>query len=318
MKKELTVSVLFMALASLCFAGVAVSSPASGSTVSSPVHVVATGSTDVYAMRIYVDNVSVYYTSGYRNDTYVPMSGGSHYVVAQGWSTTGAIYKTPFTINVSGTTTSSFTFSNIDQMTGWQSCGACAGINGNGPVGGYSSQQNVPSPSLDGRSMAFYLGGTPWADALWWKQLGPMASATHFVYDLYFYVAKPTLSQALEFDVNQSVNGRKYIFGTQCAYGDGQWEVWDTAHAYWVKTGIGCVPPVAYTWNHLVLEFQRLSNTQTSFVAVTLNGVKRYINRQFWTKAVSAQELNVAFQMDLKGSGAGYTVWLDRVNLNAW
>lgn len=311
---------MVLVLASVCLAGVAVSSPVSGSTVSSPVHFVATGSTDVYAMRIYVDNVSAYYTSGYKIDTNLSIGGGSHYVVAQGWSTTGAIYKTPLTINVSGTTssTSSFTFQNIDQMTGWQSCGACAGINGSGPVAGYSSQQNVPSPSLDGRSMAFYLGGAAWADALWWKQLGAMPATTHFVYDVYFYLANPGVSQALEFNVNQSVNGRKYIFGTQCAIADGQWEVWDTAGNYWVKTGIGCSAPPAYKWNHVILEFQRMSNTQTNFISVSLNGVKKYINRQFGSKAVSAQELNVAFQMDLRGAGTGYTVWLDKVSLNAW
>jgi hypothetical protein len=312
-----------LVLAAVCFAGVTVSSPASGSTVSSPVHFVAQGSTDVYAMKIYVDYNSVYSVSGYKIDTYVSLAGGNHSVTVQGWSTTGAIYKTPLTITVSGTTSTSTapsgssTYSNIDQMSGWQSCGACAGAGGNGPVGTYWMKQWVSSPSMDGASAEFYNGGKAWADALWWKQLGANGGVSHFVYDLYFYVNYPGNAQALEFDVNQSVNYKKYIFGTQCAIADGQWEVWNTAGKYWVKTGIACKAPPAYTWNHLTWEFQRV-NGQVLFVAFTLNGVKSYINKYFYPISVSASELNVAFQMDLKGSGYGYNVWLDKVKLTVW
>ncbi len=316
-----------MILASACFAGISVSSPASGSTVSSPVHFIASASTDVYAMRIYVDNASLYYTAGYKLDTYVGIGGGSHYVVVQGWSSSGAIYKAPLTINVGTTTTTSsssssapqgaYAYQNIDQMSGWQSCGACAGVGGSGPVGAYSYQQWVRSPSMDGASMAFYLGGKAWADALWWKQLGANGSVSHFVYDLYFLLVSPWASQALEFDVNQSVGGRKYIFGTQCNIAAGQWDVWNTAGNYWVHTGIGCGVPPAYKWNHLTLEFARV-NGGTQFVAVTLNGVKKYINRWYASKAVNASELNTAFQMDLKGTGTGYTTWLDKIKLTVW
>ncbi len=321
MKKSLGVVAVLMVLAITCFAGITVSSPASGTTVSSPVHVVATASTDVYAMRIYVDNSSVYAVNGNKIDTYVAMTTGSHYTVVQGWSTSGAIYKTPVTLSVTSSATTapsgSYTYQNIDQMGGWQSCGACAGIGGSGPVGAYSYQQWVKSPSMDGASMAFYLGGKAWANALWWKQLGANAGASHFIYDLYFFLTNPGASQALEFDMNQSVGGRKYIFGTQCAIADGQWEVWNTAGNYWAKTGIGCAVPPAYRWNHLTLEFARV-NGGTQFVAVTLNGVKKYINRWYNSKAVNASELNTAFQMDLKGTGAGYTTWLDKVKLTVW
>ena len=310
-------------LAGACFAGVSVSSPANGSTVGSPVHIVAQGSTDVHTMQVYVDNVLKYQVSGAKVDTSLAMAGGSHYIVAQGWSTSGAIYKTPVTGTGSGTTTTtsgstgSKTYNSIDQMTGWQSCGACAGIGGSGPVATYWMKQGVSSPSMDGSAAQFYEGGKAWANALWWKQLGANAGASHFVYDLYFYVNYPGNAQALEFDLNQSLNGKKYIFGTQCNVAAGQWDVWNTAGNAWVHTGISCTAPPAYKWNHLTLEFQR-SNGQTVFLAVTLNGVKKYINRTYNAKAVSASELNVAFQMDLKGAGAGYTTWLDKVKLTVW
>src|SRR5689334_7450558 len=93
-----------MTLATAAFAGVSVSSPAAGSTAGSPVHFVAsaTSAHPVTAMRIYVDNISVYLVSASKLDTLVTMSAGSHFVVVQAWDSTGAVFKTPLTLSVSG------------------------------------------------------------------------------------------------------------------------------------------------------------------------------------------------------------------------
>jgi hypothetical protein len=93
----------------------------------------------------------------------------------------------------------------------------------------------------------------------------------------------PGAAQSLEFDMNQSTNNRKFIFGTQCDIRDShQWEIWDTAGGRWKQTGIGCSAPPAYPWSHLVLEFQR-NSTQATFISVTLNGHKSYISRTYNT-----------------------------------
>jgi len=128
----------------------------------------------------------------------------------------------------------------------------------------------------------------------------------------------PSAAQALEFDMNQSVNSRKFIFGTECNIKNGsQWDVWDTAGGHWVHTGIGCSQPPSYTWNHLVLEFQRSGN-QTSFVSVTLNGRKSYINRNFNTYGVNASELNAAVQLDGDHNQQNYSMWVDKMQVTAW
>lgn len=171
---------------------------------------------------------------------------------------------------------------------------------------------------MTGNSTQFWLGGShPYHNAFWWKNLGAN-SDTHFIYDLYFYLTTPAAAQALEFDVNQSVNGRKYIFGTECNIRDGgQWDVWNTAGGRWVHTGIGCSRPPAYHWNHLVLEFQR-TGSQTKFVSVTLNGHKSYINRSYNTYAVSAHALSPAVQLDGDYNQQDYSMWVDKMKLTTW
>lgn len=329
MKNTFRLVTVLLASAVAAFAGVTVSSPSSGATVSSPVHVVAsaTSTSTVTAMAVYFDNVLKYKVSGAKIDTNISASAGSHYVVVQSWDSSGNVSKKSMTITVSTTTSSSTTipsnakyYNNIDQMTGWDSCDNCAGRGGAGPDATYWYKINQSSPSMDGASAQFFLGGsTPYSAALWWKQLGGNSAASNFVYDLYFYVKNPSASQALEFDVNQSQNSKKWIFGTQCDYKDHKdWDVWDTKNGAWIKTGIPCSPPAAYTWNHLVLEFQRTSGGMAKFIAVTLNGKKSYINKSFYPKAANAYELNAAFQMDGNGSMTDYDVYLDKVKLIVW
>jgi hypothetical protein len=313
-------------LACASFASVTVSSPSTGSSVGSPVHVVASSSSThtITAMAVYFDNVLKYKVNAAKVDTYISASTGSHYVVVQSWDSTGYVQKQALTIKVTSTSTTipsnATYYNNIDQMTGWSSCDACAGQGGNGPSADYSMAIDQSSPSLDGKSATFFLGGSnPYSSALWWRQLGGNSSVRNFVYDLYFYLKNPSASQALEFDVNQSLNGQKYIFGTQCDYKDHKdWDVWDTANHVWVKTGIPCSTPQAYTWNHLVLEFQRTVGGKALFIAVTLNGKKSYINRYYYPKSASAYELNTAFQMDGNSTMTDYQTWIDKMRLIAW
>src|SRR5882762_1604065 len=212
-----------LTLATASFAGVTVSSPTAGSTSGSPVHFVAsaTSANPITAMRIYVDNISVYLISASKLDTSVTMSAGTHSVVVQAWDSTGAFFKASLSLSVSGTAPTptptptpsglpappagAVVKGNIDQMTGWASCTVCAGANAAGPVAIYSMVENQVSPSLDGASAKFSISGTtPYADALWWKQLGAADSATNLKYDVAFYITNPGVSQALEFDNNQS------------------------------------------------------------------------------------------------------------------
>ena len=324
-----------MTLATAAFAGVTVSSPAPGSTSASPVHFVAsaTSANPITAMRIYVDNISVYLVSASKLDTLVTMSTGGHSVVVQAWDSTGAVFKAPFSLTVSSSTatptptpvsslpappSTAVIKANIDQMTGWASCTVCAGANANGPVATYSMVENQASPSLDGASAKFSISGTtPYSDALWWKQLGAADSATHLKYDVAFYITNPGVAQALEFDNNQSNAVHKFIYGTQCNIKGNHWDVWGNAAGNWISTGIPCAAPTAFVWHHLTWEFQRTS-TNVIFVGFTYDGVTHYVNRSYPARSSTVHEMNVAFQMDGDYAMHAYSTWLDKVTLTYW
>lgn len=335
MKNAIRLIVATLTLATASFAGVSVSSPAAGSTAGSPVHFVAsaTSANPVTAMRIYVDNISVYLVSASKLDTLVTMSTGGHSVVVQAWDSTGAVFKAPFSLTVSGSSptptptpapglpappSTAVIKANIDQMTGWASCTVCAGANANGPVATYSMVENQASPSLDGASAKFSISGTtPYSDALWWKQLGAADTATHLKYDVAFYITNPGVSQALEFDNNQSNGVHKFIYGTQCNIKGNHWDVWGNAAGNWISTGIPCAPPTAFVWHHLTWEFQRTS-TNVIFVGFTYDGVTHYVNRSYPARSSTVHEMNVAFQMDGDFAMHAYSTWLDKVTLTYW
>ena len=206
----------------------------------------------------------------------------------------------------------------IEKMSGWQSCSSCAGAGGSGPTVTHSMSQGVTSPTMGAKSAKFSIGGSAsYGDALWWKQLGADSSAHNFTYSAYYYLKNPSAAQALEFDVNQSVGGHKFIFGTQCNMAAHTYDVWSVG-THWVHTGISCSRPQAYKWNHIVLQFQRTSGGNVKFVSVSINGSTHYINRTYAPKASSTKELNVAFQMDGNKYMTDYQTWVENVTLKYW
>jgi len=304
---------------------VAVSSPSDGATVASPVHVVAsTTGSSVAAMHIYVDNGDAFQTQSSQIDTSLNIPGGPHAILVQAWDQNGNVYKSaPVNLTVSGPAAPpapsgpSPAVAQIQRMSGWDSCSACAGKYGDGPGTSHDMATGINSPSISGSSAKFWVGGTPWGAALWWHDLGGQDDVTNFRYDLDFYTESLGAAQALEFDMNQNVGGKRYIYGTECDFRNtGTWRVWNSPAAAWVSTGIGCSQPDPGTWHHLTWEFAR-SGGQVHFIAVALDGDWHDVGRSFDAIGGGGSGLDVAFQVDLTGGGGDVTVWLDNVNV-AW
>jgi hypothetical protein len=207
---------------------------------------------------------------------------------------------------------------DIQKLTGWQTCVlSCAGA----PAAKFSLTQGIASPSLSGSSDRFSLlaGTSSFGAVLWFKALGAHNSATHFLFDLNFYVDNPGAAQALEFYVTQSTGGARYDFGTQCDLAGGHaWRMWDNIGKKWVASAATCPTPAAKTWNHLVFEFQRQTGGNLMFTAVTFNGQRSVVNLSMQHTADSSSGLDVAYQLDANSSGTPYSVWVDKVSVTYW
>jgi hypothetical protein len=207
---------------------------------------------------------------------------------------------------------------DIQKLGGWQHCtAACT----NTPTAVFSLAQGIASPSQSGASARFQLlpGTRPFGGALWFKNLGTANNATHFVYDLSFYMDNPSAPQALEFNVSQSAGGSHYDFSTQCdLVGQRVWRVWDPVKKSWAASSVPCVQPPPNTWNHLVWEFERSSSGQVVFSAVTLNGNRGEVNMIMPHTADAQSGIDIAFQADANQTATPFSVWLDKITLTYW
>ena len=322
--------------------GVSVSSPANNSTVTSPVHYVASGSTStcskgVASMGIYVNNKLTFVSSGATLDTSLPLNPGSYGTVVEEWDYCGGAAYTPISITVSGGGGGN-TLSNLQASKGWVGygelppdyniCSSC------GPGITWSMTQGIKSPSMSGNATQFNIGGNkPYSDVLFTNPLiGDFSSQGlpdgnhtliptlhNFTYDLYFYSGNLQLSQVLEFDINQYFDNMGFTWGHQCRIAGGnEWDIWDNINAKWVPTGVAC-NPVSNSWNHLTLQVQRTSDNKLLFHSITLNGVTSVIDKYYSPFSVPGwYGVTVNFQMDGNSQQAPYSVYLDDFGFTYW
>ena len=214
----------------------------------------------------------------------------------------------------------------IQSKGGWESCTAafangypCA--SGRGKADAWMAQ-NQKTPSLSGSSSEFHIGGaTPYSNNLWWKQLGPNNNVAHFSYDFWVYTANPDRPEAMEFDVNQTFNGTRWVFGTECNFaGTGKWDVWDGSGQWgkWVPSSVSCPRLQPNTWTHFVWQFERVGQ-QVHYISVTVNGTEHPVNMyQAAEENDHAYEINAAVQLDGNYRQAPYELYVDNLTLTYW
>src|ERR1051326_3403314 len=316
-----------------------VSNPLDKSTVTSPLNVVATATpkNPLFFMRVYVDNLAVYFTFNNSINTQIFVGTGTHTITVMAEDKQGYISATPLQVTVGAqapSTNGQPVISSIQNMPGWQSCCPLfpAGSGRDGQIcaagGGTPSStltQNVSSPAMDGSSAKFSMGPSSpdcphYCNVLYFNPVAGGDNVSHFVYDLYFYIDNPEAPQALEFDLNQTFGGQRWVWGSECSQkGSGFWDIWnDAPNTGWEPTTIPCNNFQANTWIHLVWTVERVGN-QVHYISLQVGDQTYtvdtfYPNQQNWT----LEEIDNAFQMDLDANGDPYNVWLDQVNLTAY
>ncbi len=316
--------------------GVTVTKPANNSTVGSPVNFVATATSScskgVASMGIYTaPNVLAYVVQGASMNYNLSLSAGTYNTVVEEWDYCGGAATTPVTIKVNGSGGKSFY--NLQAGSGWdvagqgppnyEDCNPC------GSQIAWSVTKNITSPSLDGNSTVYWIGGDgDYWDVLWDDPLIGVGSTQglpdnnhtlvpslhNFTYDVYFYGSNLNLSQALEFDINQFYDDLGFIWGHECRIAGGnEWDVWNDVDKTWVPTGISCYP-LENQWNHLTIQVQRTSSNQLLYQSITLNGETHTLN---WTYNPGSTDgwygITINWQMDGNYEQSPYKVYLDEL-----
>jgi len=211
-------------------------------------------------------------------------------------------------------------FSNIDDnSTGWGSCTACAGGTNDASV--YWMAQFQTSPSRDGNSTQLHVSASlPYSDVLFWEKLGPQDWAMQLTWDFWLYLDNASLAaQSLEYDVFQFVNGVEFMFGSQCVYASGYWDVWSAGAATWAQTQLPCAKFAPNIWHHVVWQMHRTSDQQMHYDSLTLDGVQHTLGISEpsgplptgWT-----DNLGVQWQIDTAGELLTTNEWIDNVKLS--
>jgi hypothetical protein len=303
----------------------------------------------ISAMGIYpAAGQLAYKVKGAKLDTNLHMGDGERTVVVQEWDNCGRTAKTAVNLTVgssSGTGSSlpsnAKTFANLHSLKGWQGYALlppnyplCSWCSPSGPETTWSWTKGIKSPSLSGNATKTTIGGQKvYSDAFWNNKLiGDFStqglhddnktlipSLHNFVYDVWFYGNNLEASEALEFDLNQFMPGKGFIWGHECRIKGGhEWDIWDNVNEHWINTGIPC-HPVSGKWNHLVLRVQRTSDDKVLFKSIELNGQVANLNHKEGNRAKKGwYGVTVNYQIDGDNHQTPYTIYLDKFNFSYW
>ena len=228
--------------------------------------------------------------------------------------------------------TAGATMYNVQASGGWKGWGELAPAY---EICSSCSPQVTWAMTQTGGATQFDIGGTvPYSDVLWSNPVIGQGSTQglpdldetlvpklrNFIYDAWFFSDNLPASQVLEFDVSQYFDGKAFIFGNQCRIAGGhEWDIWDNVNNRWVTTGIAC-NPANNSWNHVVIQVQRTSDSRLFYQSITLNGVTQAVNRYFGQHSAPAgwHGITLNFQMDGNYTQTPYTVFLDKLHFTYW
>jgi hypothetical protein len=212
---------------------------------------------------------------------------------------------------------------NIQSLSTWQ------GTNDTAIPGGTASGTTniVSSPSLSGSARQFTMQFTNYGGERYWVVFGSNPTATHFLYDGWIYLARPSGGIGnLELDTDQVMsNGDTVIYGFQCDGYSGTWDYTENASPAsdrWVNSTSGCNPRSWSTneWHHVQITYSRDDFGSVTYESVWFNGVEQDINStvpSFYPLGWSPVLLT-NLQIDGYRASGSATVYLDKLTIYFW
>jgi hypothetical protein len=214
---------------------------------------------------------------------------------------------------------------HIEDRKAWDHCTKCAARPGrtNPPLASWDFEQFQHTPSLDGSSVKFAISGNaPYGNALHITKFGAHSGKRNFIYEFDVYASPESLkAQNLEFDLFQSVSGRKYMFGTQCNYWKGIWQGWNDQAIQWVDLPQApCKKFEPGKWTHVKWQLERTSDNKLHYVSVTVGGKTWKVDSYQPSTGNSgwADSLGIQMQQDLNINADDYAIWVDQIKVWAW
>ena len=205
-----------------------------------------------------------------------------------------------------------------NDQSNWSICSACAA--GTNVTSNYTMTFDQSQPSLSGSSMEMYAGGPSWSNVLFKDILNGTTPNRHFLWDFWVYhdpaVEAHFWSSELDFYV--VLSGQEFMAGSQCDFGDGYWETWDSNGERWLLNGVPC-PHWAPGWHHVQEYDEVLNATQYRYDTLVLDGTSYGINQTWNTNSTGWQDqVGLQFQLDEDPSGTPLHEWVDNVTLTEW
>jgi hypothetical protein len=327
---------LCLSCAASAFAGVTVSSPTNGETVTSPFTLSADAtscsSQTVSAMGYSLDSsTSTTIVNNTAINARVSSGTGAHTLHVKAWGNSGAVCVTDVDVNVMPAANAPIIPSGAIKVSSVQALSNWAAIHDavtSGSASGWTGI--VGSPSRNGGTREFATNYTNSGGERYDATFGDDTTATNFIYDAWVYFTSSSSHIAnLEMDMNQVMsNGQTVIYGVQC---DGYSGTWDyTANRgtpgspvdVWLHSSAKCNVRnwSTYTWHHLQIQYSRNSSGAVTYKSVWLDGVNNPLNATVPSAFALGwgPVLLTNFQVDGLGSTGSSTVYLDDLTIYRW
>jgi hypothetical protein len=309
-------------------AGVTVTAPTDGATVTSPFAIQAQAGTcngaPVNAMAYSLDtNPDVLFSGKTSIRTTASASNGAHILYVKAWAGS-ALCKKQLNFTVSGTASplippNAVAIKNIETLTNWK------WVHDSGTPGSTTNDTSsvIAKPSRDGTARVFSFDYQNHGGERYSVDFGKDGTATHFVYDAWVNLANPSNVLNLELDMNQVLSDRRpVIFATQCSGVPKTWEY--TVAGHWHPSNIPCNPATwtPNVWHHVQIASHRDSAGYVTYDWVSLDGVtSKFVGAagdELRSITWAADALIINFQIEGVATNGSIKAYADDITIWRW